>query len=81
MFLDVSRNLLLKFSEDVVDETDVLAALLQDSVISANLDLTLRSLPGDHGRPMQATVLDLPPRVTRAANNAFKTGGSVIGKR
>eukprot|EP00210_Caulerpa_lentillifera_P009511 g9070.t1 len=77
-YYNVSRNLLLKFSEDDLDETDVLASLLQDSVISANLDLTLKSLPGDHGRPMQTAVLDLPPEISRAANRAFKTGGSLI---
>ena len=69
---------MIKFNSDEIDETDILASLLENSAISPSLDLTVRSLPGDHARPMQPTVMDLPPEVTRAANTAFNTGGGII---
>lgn len=72
--------MLVKFREDEIDETEVLAALIQECIATGDLDLTIRALPGDHARPMQPTVVDLPPEVTRAATNAFKTGGSLIGE-
>eukprot|EP00210_Caulerpa_lentillifera_P009167 g8739.t1 len=77
-YYSVSRNLLVKFRDDEIDETEELVSLIQSCGSVAELDLTIRSLAGDHGRPMQPTVVDLPPEVTRAANAAFKTGGGLI---
>ena len=76
----MTRNFLIKFNKDDVDETEILASLLQDSVLGSSLDLTVRSLPGDHARPMQPTVVDLPPEVSKAANSAFATGGGFISE-
>jgi hypothetical protein len=36
--------------------------------------------PGDHLRPMQQAVVDLPPEVARMANQAVATGGTLIGR-
>ncbi|KAI5679473.1 hypothetical protein M9H77_10423 [Catharanthus roseus] len=50
----VSRNLLIKFKEDMIDETSTLAKVLSsDSSISSMLDMSIRLLPGDHGLPLQ----------------------------
>jgi hypothetical protein len=44
----VSKNLLLRFKDDTIDETIELASLLQgSSAISSSLDVTLRTLPGE----------------------------------
>lgn len=44
---------MIKFKDDTIDETSVLAQLLStDSAISSMLDMSIRSLPGDHGLPL-----------------------------
>lgn len=50
----IHKNLLLKFSEDTIDETPILASVLQSSPLwnQGSLELTVKSLPGDHARPM-----------------------------
>jgi hypothetical protein len=45
------------------------------------LDLSVRTLPGDHLRPLQQAFVDVPPEVARLANQAVYTGGDVLGKR
>ncbi len=35
------------------------------SAVGEVLDLTVRTLPGDHLRPMQQAIVDLPPEVRR----------------
>lgn len=53
-YYGVSRNLLIKFKDDTIDETPILAKVLSsDSTISSVLDMSIRSLPGDHGLPLQ----------------------------
>lgn len=80
-FYAVRRNLLLRFQEDTIDETLQLASLLQQSsAVSASLDLTVRTLPGDHIRPMQQALVDLPPELARAANQAVSQGSSLLGR-
>lgn len=37
----------------MIDETSALAQVLSDSAISSMLDMSIRSLPGDHGLPLQ----------------------------
>ena len=49
----VGRNLLLKFANDSIDETPVLASVLQSSAAKESLELTVKTLPGDHVRPLQ----------------------------
>ncbi len=41
--------------------------------------MTVRTLPGDHLRPLQQNVVDIPPEVARLANNAVATSGDLIG--
>lgn len=50
----IHKNLLLKFSDDTIDETPILASVLQSSPLwnQGSLELTVKSLPGDHARPM-----------------------------
>lgn len=51
----VRNNVLLKFSDDSIDETSVLASVLQTSPLwnQGSMELTVKSLPGDHARPLQ----------------------------
>ena len=57
----VGRNLLLKFSNDSIDETQVLASVLQASAAKESLELTVKSLPGDHARPLQQDLNKISP--------------------
>lgn len=77
----VSRNLLLHFKDDSIDESNSLAQLLQSSpALLEALDLAVRTLPGDHLRPMQQALVDIPPEVARVASSAVFTGGDLIGR-
>lgn len=52
-YYGISRNLLIKFKDDMIDETSILAQVLSsDAAISSMLDMSIRSLPGDHGLPL-----------------------------
>ncbi|CAD7703235.1 unnamed protein product [Ostreobium quekettii] len=79
-FYGVRRNLLVQFTDDDMDESDELASMIQASGIGSTLDMTVRTLPGNHARPMQHALVDLPPVVARAANQACEAGGDVIGR-
>lgn len=49
----VPRNLILKFKDDTIDDSVQLTQLLQSSAaISSRLNLSLRTLDGDHIRPL-----------------------------
>lgn len=77
----ISRNLLLHFKDDSIDESNSLAQLLQSSpALVEVLDLAVRTLPGDHLRPMQQAIVDIPPEVARVASSAVFTGGDLIGR-
>ncbi|KAI8475731.1 MAG: hypothetical protein J3K34DRAFT_403441 [Monoraphidium minutum] len=77
----VRRNLLLRFQDDTIDETLPLAMLLQESsAVSASLDLSVRTLPGDHIRPLQQSLGSLPPELARAANQAAEQGSNILGR-
>lgn len=77
----VNRNLLLRFKNDTMDESMELAGLLQStSAVSTTLDLTVRTLDGDHLRPVQQNVVDLPPEVARLANQAVSGSGVMLGR-
>ncbi|KAI3975948.1 hypothetical protein MKX01_016631 [Papaver californicum] len=68
-YYGVSRNLLVKFKDDRIDETSALANVLSsDSTISSLLDMSVRSLPGDHGLPLQQVLPDVPPAMADAVN-------------
>ncbi len=47
--------------------------------MSASLDLSVRTLGGDHLRPLHQALVDLPPDVARLANQAVYAGGDAIG--
>ncbi|XP_024993434.1 uncharacterized protein LOC112527199 [Cynara cardunculus var. scolymus] len=68
-YYGISRNLLIKFKDDTIDETSILAQVLSsDSAISSVLDMSIRSLPGDHGLPLQQALPDVPPGMVDAVN-------------
>lgn len=59
-YYGVSRNLLIRFKDDKIDETSALAQVLSsDSAISSMLDMSIRLLPGDHGLPLQQVIFVL----------------------
>lgn len=75
-YYGVSRNLLIRFKDDKIDETSALAQVLSsDSAISSMLDMSIRLLPGDHGLPLQQAVPDVPPAMADAVNR----GGELLG--
>ncbi|XP_051122360.1 uncharacterized protein LOC127245484 [Andrographis paniculata] len=68
-YYGISRNLLIKFKDDSIDETSILAQVLSsESAVSSMLDLSLRMLPGDHGLPLQQVLPDVPPAMAEAVN-------------
>ncbi|KAK6139119.1 hypothetical protein DH2020_027137 [Rehmannia glutinosa] len=68
-YYGISRNLLIKFKDDTIDETPTLAQVLSsESAISSMLDMSIRSLPGDHGLPLQQVLPDVPPSMADAVN-------------
>jgi hypothetical protein len=80
-FADIPRNLLLRFRDDSLDDSNGLAALLQGSPqVAEVLDLSVRTLHGDHLRPLQQMVVDLPPDLARLANNIVYAGGDALGE-
>ncbi len=59
-YYSVRKNLLLRFTDDSIDETGILAGVLTDSsAISETLDLSIKSLSGDHVRPLKQEFNDL----------------------
>lgn len=74
-YYGVSRNLLVKFKDDLIDETPTLARVLcaESAISSSSLDVSLRSLPGDHGLPLQQ-AFDVPPAMADAVNQ----GGELL---
>ncbi|KAI3698595.1 hypothetical protein L2E82_42252 [Cichorium intybus] len=68
-YYGISRNLLIKFKDDTIDETSTLAQVLSsECAISSVLDMSIRSLPGDHGLPLQQALPDVPPGMVDAVN-------------
>ncbi|XP_058092734.1 uncharacterized protein LOC131239185 isoform X1 [Magnolia sinica] len=68
-YYGISRNLLVQFKDDLIDETPTLAQVLtSESAISSILDMSVRILPGDHGLPLQQALPDVPPAMADAVN-------------
>ncbi|PIN13980.1 hypothetical protein CDL12_13398 [Handroanthus impetiginosus] len=68
-YYGISRNLLIKFKDDTIDETSTLAQVLSsESAVSSMLDMSIRLLPGDHGLPLQQVLPDVPPAMADAVN-------------
>mmetsp|Transcript_5831 Transcript_5831/g.21261 ORF Transcript_5831/g.21261 Transcript_5831/m.21261 type:complete len:148 (+) Transcript_5831:359-802(+) len=60
----VSQNLVIRFTDDGIDESKRLAPVLATTAAGCdNVDLTYKSLPGNHARPVQQPV---PEEVLRA---------------
>ncbi|KAL4424591.1 hypothetical protein ABPG77_009175 [Micractinium sp. CCAP 211/92] len=76
----VPRNLLLRFSQDEIDETPQLASTLQSSAVASMLELTVKALPGEHARPLQQDLNRISPDLARAASQAVTTGESFMGQ-
>jgi hypothetical protein len=74
-YYGISRNLLIRFKDDTIDETPALAQMLSsDSAISSMLDMSIRFLPGDHGLPLQQVLPNVPPSMADAVNR----GGEIL---
>ncbi|KAM0858647.1 hypothetical protein ACQ4PT_047704 [Festuca glaucescens] len=74
-YYGISRNLLIKFKDDQIDETSILAQVLSsEAAISSLLDMSIRSLPGDHALPLQQVLPDVPPGMADAVNR----GGELL---
>ncbi|CAI8608676.1 unnamed protein product [Vicia faba] len=68
-YYGVSRNLLIKFNDDSIDDTSTLAQVLSsEAAISSALDMSIRKLPGDHVLPLQQALPDVPPAMANAVN-------------
>lgn len=77
----VPRNLLIRFADDTIDETPQLASVLQSSAAAGQLELTVRTMNGDHVRPMQQDFSTrLPPEVATFASAAVTQGESFWGQ-
>lgn len=73
-YYGVRRNLLIRFETDAIDETPELAVLLnRDAAQSKNMSVAVRTLPGDHARPLQQLIPELPQGLADAV-----TAGSGI---
>ncbi|XP_024536427.1 uncharacterized protein LOC9645252 [Selaginella moellendorffii] len=60
-YYGIRRNLLVRFKDDVIDETPELAKILSSSsAVSMSLDLSVRTLSGDHARPLQQVFPEVP---------------------
>lgn len=67
----VGRNLLLRFASDDIDETPVLASVLQSSAAGTSLELTVKTIPGDHVRPLQQDLGKISPDLARVAEQGI----------
>lgn len=73
--------MLIKFADDPIDETVRLAAQLQGSSgVAGRLDMTVRTLEGDHQRPLMQALGELPPEVAQVANQAMAQGNDFLGR-
>ena len=71
----VRKNLLIKFTDDTIDETSALAATLAGAVAAEDIDLTVRTRKGDHVFPLwRDTGIDVPDEVYEAAEQ----GGEIL---
>lgn len=76
----VPRNLLLRFADDTIDETAALASTLQSSAVASMLELTVKTLPGDHARPLTQDLNRISPDLARAASQVAAQGSGLLGR-
>ncbi|KAK9674500.1 hypothetical protein RND81_12G236800 [Saponaria officinalis] len=78
-YYGIPRNLLVKFKDDLIDETSTLAQVLSvDSAVSSTLDLSIRTVPGDHGLPLQQVLPDVPPAMADAVNRGSELISNLV---
>ncbi len=78
----VPRNLLMRFKDDSIDDSNSLAQLLQSSPsLGEVLDLSVRTLPGGHLNLMVQAPLDVPPEVARVVSTGVAASGELIGEK
>eukprot|EP00850_Spirogloea_muscicola_P011816 SM000074S21726 [mRNA] locus=s74:606223:608057:- [translate_table: standard] len=76
-YYGVKRNLLLRFSDDSIDETARLADMLsRGSSVSTSLDLSFRVLPGDHARPLQQLMPEV--EIPQGVMDVVSQGGQLF---
>lgn len=79
----VKRNLLVKFTDDTIDETGAVAATLASAAASEDIELTVRNRKGDHVFPLwRETGVELPDEVLQAAEQSadmFAAFGDALG--
>ena len=79
----VKRNLLVKFTDDTIDETGAVAATLASAAASEDIELTVRNRKGDHVFPLwRETGVELPDEVFQAAEQGadmFAAFGDALG--
>lgn len=80
MLTGVPSNLLIQFKDDNIDQTPQLATTLEAASItnstsnSSKSQVAVRTLPGDHVRPLRQAFGDLPPELAQVANQAVSQG-------
>ena len=68
-YYHVPRNLLVRFTDDEVDETpDVSLWLQRAAEVDTILDLTILRRPGSHTRPLRQPLPELPEDVVNVAS-------------
>eukprot|EP01024_Parvocaulis_polyphysoides_P045704 TRINITY_DN4282_c0_g1_i1.p1 TRINITY_DN4282_c0_g1~~TRINITY_DN4282_c0_g1_i1.p1 ORF type:complete len:442 (+),score=64.92 TRINITY_DN4282_c0_g1_i1:56-1381(+) len=77
-YYSVPKNLIVKFQDDTLDESAVIAMVIQG--LSTSADVSVKTMPGDHLRPMQQAFVDLPPEVAKVANQAVTSGGAFVSR-
>lgn len=77
-YYSAPRTMLMRFTDDGLDETSQLTSMLQqDGAMST--DLTLRTLPGNHLRPMVQNFVDIPTPMAHFASNTIRSSGTMLG--
>lgn len=79
-YYSAPRTMLMRFTEDDLDETSQLTSMLQQNG-HISTDLTLRTLPGNHIRPLVQNFVDLPLPVANFASNTIRSSGTVLGRQ
>lgn len=77
-YYSAPRTMLMRFTDDGLDETSELTSMLQQDG-SISTDLTLRTLPGNHLRPMVQNFVDIPTPIANFASNTIRSSGTVLG--
>lgn len=77
-YYSAPRTMLIRFADDDLDETSKLTSMLQQGG-SMSTDLTLRTLPGNHIRPLVQNFIDVPLPIAHLASSTIRSSGTVLG--